>query len=134
SGIGAPAVLKAHHIPQIVDLPGVGENYNDHNLILVPFHTTDDSEITVDEVFRGKPDSTLHLLRANLWLRERNGIMALKWGASTLSNTTNSFVASLSEDKIRPNAKDLEVPGPTFRERWQDFFADQPNKPGTISI
>jgi choline dehydrogenase-like flavoprotein len=30
SGIGNPAILKQFNIPTIVDLPGVGENFQDH--------------------------------------------------------------------------------------------------------
>ena len=70
SGIGAPELLKAHSISEIVALPGVGENYNglhafpgillplmpqsllDHNLLFLPYSTTDD-EITMDEIFHG---------------------------------------------------------------------------------
>ncbi|KAJ7130938.1 GMC oxidoreductase-domain-containing protein [Mycena filopes] len=112
SGIGAPAVLKAHGIPQIVDLPGVGENYNDHNLMIIPYHTTDD-EITMDEIFRGTPEQVK--VHEDLWLRGGKGIMA-----------TNGIESGI---KIRPTAKDLEVLGPTFRQRWQDFYASRPDKP-----
>lgn len=69
SGIGASQLLKAHDIQQVVDLPGVGENYlggftcsvvqnscssfpTDHNLVILTYHTTQD-EVTLDEVFSG---------------------------------------------------------------------------------
>ncbi|KAJ7745760.1 GMC oxidoreductase-domain-containing protein [Mycena metata] len=112
SGIGAPAVLKAHDIQQIVDLPGVGENYNDHNLLVIPYHTTD-NEVTMDAIFRGKPEDIK--VHEDLWLREGNGMMA-----------HNGLEAGI---KIRPTAKDLEVIGSTFNKRWQDFFANNPDKP-----
>ncbi|KAG1870426.1 GMC oxidoreductase-domain-containing protein [Suillus tomentosus] len=42
SGIGAEAILKRCGIEQLVNLPGVGENYRDHYLVLVPYLATDD--------------------------------------------------------------------------------------------
>ncbi|KAJ7170887.1 GMC oxidoreductase-domain-containing protein [Mycena crocata] len=112
SGIGAPDLLKAHDIQQVVDLPGVGENYNDHNLLLLPYHTTSD-EITMDDMFHGKDEDTKPY--EEQWLREGKGMMA-----------HNGIDAGI---KIRPNARDLEVLGPTFSSRWQNFFVNQPDKP-----
>ncbi|KAJ7227334.1 GMC oxidoreductase-domain-containing protein [Mycena pura] len=112
SGIGAPDLLKAHDISKIVALPGVGENYNDHNLLFVPYRTTND-EITMDEIFHGNDaDIKPHEDR---WLRDGKGLMSL-----------NGVEAGI---KIRPNARDLEVLGSTFTKRWQEFFANQPDKP-----
>ena len=31
--------------------------------------------------------------------------------------------------KIRPTAKDLEILGPAFAKRWEEFFLDGPDKP-----
>ncbi|KAJ7928797.1 GMC oxidoreductase-domain-containing protein [Mycena leptocephala] len=112
SGIGAAALLKEHDIHKIVDLPGVGENYNDHNLLMVPYHTTDD-ELTMDDIFHGKEDAIKP--HEDRWLSEGKGMMA--------HNGIESGI------KIRPNAQDLEVLGPTFSKRWQDFFVNQPDKP-----
>ncbi|KAJ7126760.1 GMC oxidoreductase-domain-containing protein [Mycena epipterygia] len=112
SGIGAPELLKAYDIRQVVNLPGVGENYNDHNLLLVPYHTTSD-ELTMDDIFRGKDEAIKPY--EDRWLREGKGMMA-----------HNGIEAGI---KIRPNAKDLETLGATFSQRWNDFFANQPDKP-----
>ncbi|KAJ7761998.1 GMC oxidoreductase-domain-containing protein [Mycena maculata] len=112
SGIGASDLLKAHDIRQIVSLPGVGENYNDHNLVFVPYHTTDD-ELTMDDIFHGKDEAIKPY--EEQWRRAGKGMMA-----------HNGIEAGI---KIRPNAKDLEVLGPTFTSRWQEFFANQPDKP-----
>ncbi|KAJ7455243.1 GMC oxidoreductase-domain-containing protein [Mycena galericulata] len=112
SGIGASDVLKAHNIHQIVDLPGVGENYNDHNLLLLQYHTTDE-ELTLDDIFHGKDDAIKPY--EDQWLREGKGMMA-----------TNGIEVGI---KIRPNAKDLEILGPSFAGRWQEFFVNKPDKP-----
>ncbi|KAJ7731929.1 hypothetical protein DFH07DRAFT_991055 [Mycena maculata] len=115
SGIGAPDLLKVHGIPQVVSLPGV-----DHTLLLVPYHTTDD-ELTMDDIFRGN-DAAIKPYE-DQWLREGKGMMA-----------NNGIEVGI---KFRPNAKDLEAIGPTFTSRWQEFFANEPDKPvmwmGTLS-
>lgn len=41
SGIGPPDHLREHDIPVVVDLPGVGENFHDHAVIISPFNLTD---------------------------------------------------------------------------------------------
>lgn len=41
SGIGRPDHLREFDIPVVVDLPGVGENFHDHALMVSPFNITD---------------------------------------------------------------------------------------------
>ncbi|KAF8206181.1 hypothetical protein K438DRAFT_1904949 [Mycena galopus ATCC 62051] len=84
---GSPASSNGACIPQIVDLPGVGENYNAY----------EDQWLRDDLKADGK------------------GMMA-----------HNGIEAGI---KIRPNVKDLEVLGPSFSTRWQEFFANRPDKP-----
>jgi alcohol oxidase len=38
SGIGSKDLLQQLNIPAVCDLPGVGENYQDHSLGLVPYY------------------------------------------------------------------------------------------------
>ena len=71
SGVGAESVLKKNNVTQIMDLPGVGENYmgvyarfihcrtqcaksmsTDHNLIFLPFIASNETN-TMDTLFRG---------------------------------------------------------------------------------
>lgn len=56
SGVGNPEVLKKLDIPVVSDLPGVGENYQDHNLILYPYKTTLDEGETLDGILSGRKD------------------------------------------------------------------------------
>ncbi|CAK5266686.1 unnamed protein product [Mycena citricolor] len=115
SGIGAPALLKSLDIPEVVALPGVGENYNgapDHNRLLNAYHTSDD-EVTMDKIFRGL-DSDIKPFE-DQFLAQGKGMMA-----------HNGVDAGI---KIRPNAKDLESLGPAFADRWANFFANNPDKP-----
>ncbi|KAF7312458.1 GMC-OxRdtase-N domain-containing protein [Mycena indigotica] len=112
SGIGSPDILKTCDIKQIVALPGVGENYNDHNLMLPPYQTTDD-EVTLDDIFHGSDEKIKpHQER---WLKDGQGLMA-----------HNGIEAGI---KIRPSQQDLEVLGPSFAQRWNEFFANHPDKP-----
>jgi alcohol oxidase len=55
SGVGSKDVLTRNNVQQVVDLPGVGEHYMDHNLIGLPFVASEDAE-TMDEVFRGNEE------------------------------------------------------------------------------
>jgi alcohol oxidase len=51
SGVGDARLLEKLDIPVIADLPGVGENYNDHNHIMYAYKTSLDAS----ETFDGKP-------------------------------------------------------------------------------
>jgi len=72
SGIGAKKVLDAAGVKQLVELPGVGENYQgivpfdhdeqfmywrfiDHNVVFVPYLADDEAE-TLDAIFRGEKE------------------------------------------------------------------------------
>lgn len=112
SGIGGTDLLQRNGIPQIVDLPGVGENYNDHNLLFIPYHA-DGASDTLDGIFEG--DSATVSLHAEQWRKDGTGLFA-----------TNGIDAGI---KHRPDEKDLKIIGPTFTERWNSFFSSAPDKP-----
>lgn len=54
SGIGGKAVLEKAGINPIVDLPGVGSNYQDHNLVWWMYRTTLDAIDTQDAFVSGR--------------------------------------------------------------------------------
>jgi len=56
SGIGNPRFLKALEIPVISDLPGVGENYQDHHLLLYPYKSSLGEGETLDGILSGRKD------------------------------------------------------------------------------
>ncbi|TVY35506.1 Alcohol oxidase, partial [Lachnellula occidentalis] len=56
SGVGNPEILKPLGIPVVVDLPGVGEEYQDHNLLLYPYKTTLGPEESLDGILSGRKD------------------------------------------------------------------------------
>ncbi|KAF9002443.1 hypothetical protein BDQ17DRAFT_1356870 [Cyathus striatus] len=99
SGIGARSILEKNDIQVLVDLPGVGQNYMDHNLIFVPYFATEDSD-TLDTLFRGSEEEVEPYVTQ--WKNEGKGLMA---------------------------HNELEELGPEFEERWKSYFANAPDKP-----
>ncbi|KAF9004034.1 GMC oxidoreductase-domain-containing protein [Cyathus striatus] len=112
SGIGARAILERNNIPVLVELPGVGENYMDHNVVFVPYLASEDSG-TLDAVFRGTEEEIEPFV--SRWRNEGNGLMA-----------HNALDAGI---KLRPTPKELEELGPEFAERWRAHFEGAPDKP-----
>ncbi|KAJ7314791.1 GMC oxidoreductase-domain-containing protein [Mycena albidolilacea] len=111
SGIGSKDLLQQLGIPLVSDLPGVGENYQDHSMGLVPYYsppeTVNLSILTMDENAASAHESE--------WLATGKGLMA--------SNGVDAGI------RIRPNAKDLEELGPAFQKRWEEFFSKASDKP-----
>lgn len=56
SGVGNPEILKKLDIPVVSDLPGVGEDYQDHHLLLYPYKSTLDESETLDGLLSGRKD------------------------------------------------------------------------------
>lgn len=54
SGVGNAKILEKLDIPVISNVPGVGENYQDHHLLLYPYKTSLDPSETLDGVFSGR--------------------------------------------------------------------------------
>ncbi|KAG2035609.1 alcohol oxidase-like protein [Suillus americanus] len=114
SGIGAEAILKRCDIEQLVDLPGVGENYRglrDHNGVFVPYYAADEA-ITMDSLWRGNES----VVQENLAQWKLNG---------------KSLIAQNGSDakiKWRPDDDELKAMGSAFQPRWKEFFQDRPDK------
>ncbi|KAF8164002.1 alcohol oxidase-like protein [Pholiota molesta] len=111
SGIGAQSILEKNGVKQLVDLPGVGEHYLDHNIIFLPFVASEDAD-TLDHIFRGSKDDIA--FEEEKWLKTGQGLMA--------QNGVNAAV------KLRPNAKELASLSPDFDHRWQTYFVNAPDK------
>ncbi|KAF4617514.1 hypothetical protein D9613_005759 [Agrocybe pediades] len=111
SGVGSAEVLKKNGITQLVDLPGVGENYQDHNLVIPSYYGTDDTE-TMDDAFRGTEEEQKEY--TELWLKEGKGAFA--------NNGINATI------KLRPTEADLKTMSPSFDARWKSYYADKPDK------
>ncbi|KAG2090360.1 GMC oxidoreductase-domain-containing protein [Suillus discolor] len=110
SGIGAEAVLKRCGIQQLMNLPGVGENYRDHNMVLVPYLAADEV-VTMDALWRGES-----ILQESL----------AKWTSSGKSLIAQNGLDS--KIKWRPDDEELKAMGPVFQPRWKEFFQDRSDK------
>jgi alcohol oxidase len=104
SGIGDAANLNALNIPVIASLPGVGQNYQDHQLLGKAAYRVDapiDDTVTV--VFRGSTEA----------LADR----------PLARNYVDAGI------KLRPTEEEVLQMGPAFQKVWKEFFLGKPDKP-----
>jgi len=112
SGIGNVDLLKKHGIEPLVDLPGVGQNCMDHNVLVPPYIASDDAE-TLDIIFRGDEQMTQPLVEQ--WRKTGKGLLA--------QNGINAGI------KMRPSQEDLKELGQEFEQTWNGFYVPAPDKP-----
>ncbi|KZT68093.1 GMC oxidoreductase [Daedalea quercina L-15889] len=112
SGVGDRSRLEQLGINVLVDLPGVGENFQDHNVIFTPYLVDDDAE-TLDGIVRSDKEEIEKWTEQ--WLKDGSGLMA-----------HNAIDAGI---KLRPSAEELDIIGPDFIGQWQRVFANAPDKP-----
>ncbi|KAL4080219.1 GMC oxidoreductase-domain-containing protein [Scleroderma yunnanense] len=112
SGIGSRAILEEKGVPVVMDLPGVGENYQDHYGVFQTYHASNDT-VTLNPLWRGDVDA--YNVSLKQWESDGKGPIA-----------SNGIDALL---KIRPTPKELESMGPEFSARWESFFKNSPDKP-----
>ncbi|KAI7265385.1 alcohol oxidase, partial [Hortaea werneckii] len=106
SGVGNAEVVQKASVPLVVDLPTVGNGYQDHNLIWWGYKTDLEPHETLDALWAGRMSHEEAL---------RTGLMG--W------NTTD--VCS----KFRPDEKEVDAMGPAFKAIWERDFKDKPSKP-----
>ncbi|KAG1768033.1 GMC oxidoreductase-domain-containing protein [Suillus placidus] len=111
SGIGAEGVLKRCGIEQLVNLPGVGENYRDHNGCFVPYFAADGA-VTLDPLWRGEGSVVQESLAQ--WKSNGKSLIA-----------QNGCDAKI---KWRPDEDELRAMGSAFQTPWKEFFQDRPDK------
>ncbi|KAJ6614242.1 hypothetical protein B0H10DRAFT_2165154 [Mycena sp. CBHHK59/15] len=111
SGIGTRSLLHKFNIPVVVDLPGVGENYQDHTIGLTSY-LLPAGEVTLTDL---KADNARVEEYEKQWHKDGKGLFA-----------SNAIDAGI---KIRPDPRDLEELGPIFKKRWAEFFLKSPDKP-----
>ncbi|TEB34577.1 alcohol oxidase [Coprinellus micaceus] len=112
SGIGSEQVLRKHGIEPLVDLPGVGENFNDHSLIFTYYSLSDEAE-TIDHILQGSVSELQEHVQQ--WRETGKGLIA-----------HNGLNAGF---KLRPSPEDRKKMGPAFEKRWNGFYALCPDKP-----
>ncbi|KAI1757571.1 GMC oxidoreductase [Xylaria castorea] len=108
SGIGRADVLKRAGIPLVEDLPGVGHDYQDHNLILYPFKTALEPHETLDDLILGR----LSVEEATARKDPRLG-----WNTADIAG------------KLCITEEDAASMGPDFEAAWERDFKNKPNRP-----
>ncbi|KAI9711348.1 MAG: Alternative oxidase, mitochondrial precursor [Candelaria pacifica] len=116
SGIGNPEKLRKAGVKPLIDLPGVGLNFQDHYLTFSVFRAKPHVE-SFDDFVRG--DKEVQKKVFDQWALNGTGPLA-----------TNGIEAGV---KVRPTEKELEEmrkwPTPEFQSGWDSYFKDKPDKP-----
>ncbi|KAH8764369.1 GMC oxidoreductase-domain-containing protein [Diaporthe sp. PMI_573] len=108
SGIGNPDVLERAEVQVVATVPGVGENYLDHHIMLYPYKTNLGPHETMDALLGGRLD-TGDLIAKNDPILSHNGVDV--------------------QCKLRPSAADIASLGLEFEAAWNKDFKDYPDKP-----
>lgn len=116
SGIGDPGKLRSVGVKPIVDLPGVGRNFQDHYLTFAVYRAKPEVE-SFDDFIRGDPE-----------------VQKKVYDEFTIKGTgplaTNGIDAGV---KVRPTQQELEQikswPTPDFVNGWESYFKNKPDKP-----
>ncbi|KAH7233349.1 GMC oxidoreductase-domain-containing protein [Fusarium tricinctum] len=108
SGLGDPKILEKAGVEVKLDLPGVGHEYQDHNLILYPYKTALQPNETIDRVLR-HPEKRQELIDSK--------DPVLGWNSVDISS------------KLRPSDADVASLGPEFQKAWDRDFKNSPNRP-----
>ncbi|KAK7733048.1 hypothetical protein SLS53_008377 [Cytospora paraplurivora] len=109
SGVGNSQVLERAGVPVIVDLPGVGQGYEDHHLLSYPYLNDLSLMDTLDGFVLGRMGSYEDLIKSN-------NVM-LGWNGQEL------------QAKVRPTDAEVAALGPDFQKAWDREFKDYPDKP-----
>jgi len=134
SGIGDPAKLRKAGVKPLVDLPGVGLNFQDHYLTFATckYNMTIQKDAQAHQMItdRAKPDveSFDDFVRGDEKVQKQ---VFDQWNINgTGPLATNGIEAGV---KIRPTEEELRQmdrwPCPEFRSGWNSYFKDKPDKP-----
>lgn len=115
SGVGSPEVVEKAGVPLTASVPGVGENYQDHQIITYPYKTSAGPDETMDNVLVGLITGSL-----DLGSMLAKGDPLLGWNAVDM------------QCKLRPTDADVAGLGAEFQTAWDKEFKDYPDKPMTI--
>ncbi|KAI0520876.1 alcohol oxidase-like protein [Xylaria bambusicola] len=109
SGIGNREILNRAGVSDVVaHIPGVGEAYNDHHLMVYSYRSSLAPEETMDALAGGRLDPGELM---------KNNDKILGWNAMDITC------------KLRPSEADVASLGPNFQEAWDRDFKTNTNKP-----
>lgn len=108
SGVGDPTILSRASIPIVASLPGVGRSYQDHNLLVYPYHSSLSPSETFDALADGRiaPPELI-----------QNNPAFLGWNGQDVTC------------KLRPRDSEIPSLGTAFETAWNRDFAPFPNRP-----
>ncbi|KAJ6781884.1 hypothetical protein PWT90_09925 [Aphanocladium album] len=108
SGIGSSKVLASAGLPIIAENLGVGEGYEDHQLMGSAYKTNLGSRDTLSDMVFG-------LLSPEMIFKDRPEILGYNGQDAT--------------GKLRPTDEEAAALGPEFEAAWKDDFQSKPEKP-----
>ncbi|KAI0915540.1 hypothetical protein AcV5_003732 [Taiwanofungus camphoratus] len=113
SGVGNAELLRKLDVKVVSDLPGVGEEYQDHYTTLTLYRVSNET-MTTDDFLRG-----VKAVQQELFA---------EWETSPeKARLSSNFIDA--GWKIRPTEEELKEMGPEFNELWDRYFKDKPDKP-----
>ncbi|KAK7719626.1 hypothetical protein SLS64_001803 [Diaporthe eres] len=112
SGLGDSEILTRAGVPVLVDLPGVGNGYEDHHLLVYPYFSNLAPADTLDKFIYGSQETQEKLIE--------NKHKMLGWNAQEV------------QGKVRPNESEVAALGPEFQAAWDREFKPSPDKPLAI--
>ena len=112
SGVGNADILNRAGVPAVADVPGVGSDFQDHQLLVYPYKSNLAPEETADRLMTGGMEVVTEMMQ--------KGEKILGWNAQDVTC------------KLRPNEEDIAAMGPKFKEAWDRHFRDVPDKPLTL--
>ncbi|KAJ6779318.1 hypothetical protein PWT90_02501 [Aphanocladium album] len=108
SGVGKGDLLREHGINVVSDLPGVGEDYQDHHLLTYPYKAFLTAENSFGELLTGRED---------FFKAMAEGSSKMAWNGIDLAG------------KLRPSEEEVAQLDPAFQECWERDFKHQPSRP-----
>ncbi|KAL2059962.1 hypothetical protein VTL71DRAFT_10117 [Oculimacula yallundae] len=111
SGVGSSEILKQARISLVADIPGVGNGYQDHQLLLYPYRSSLEPEETLDALVSGRIDPGE--------LIQKNDPM-LGWNGQEVTS------------RIRPTDEEVAILGSEyakFAEVWNSSYKPFPDRP-----
>lgn len=120
SGIGAAADLQALGIPVLVDLPGVGENLQDHQLIFT-YYELDEPDLTDDARVNHDPDAynTGH----KEWVEKKTGWLSqFPFGAFAFNRLSDRLDRDVPEWRAYPRREGRDPMDLTESQPNIEFF------------
>jgi alcohol oxidase len=122
SGVGDQKILSELGIPLISALPGVGANYQDHNVVFYPYKSS------------ASPDETLDgLVSGRLSFEEALKLKGNAAAAATATTATGKYILGWNGldcvGKLRPSEADVETFPADLKRIWERDFKSYPDRP-----